>query len=289
MPNRQSLQEEHNQPPSTAKYMMRAFRRRRPLPNSVEFPDIVERWSGFRIEARHADLLRETMGVGTDTVLYPHVAGFRLQMAALTHSACPLPIWNALQIRNRMIRHRHLEPDASYVLETRVGAQRPVEKGLELDLNTRLLRGEQCDWESVVTYFYRGRFGAAVPQAAQPASPDLSGASVAGPFKTPGSGRWAFGSLTGDYNGIHLWDAYARRFGFPAAFMHPQRAIGLCLARADVAQAERQSLSVWIKGPVFYDTDVVLLDRQQGPDWRFGLSLAGDIRHAIAGVWSNPG
>ncbi len=216
MPNRLLLLEEHGQPPSTAKYMMRALRKPRPRPNSVEFPAIVERWSGFRIEPRHANLLRDTMGVGTDSVLYPHVAGFRLQMAALTHPACPLPIWNALQIRNHMIRHRPLERDVSYVLETSLGAQRLVEKGLEVDLETRLLRGGQCDWESVVTYFYRGRFGGTTPQAAQPASPDLSGADVADKFVTPGGGRWAFGSLTGDYNGIHLWDPYARRFDFKA-------------------------------------------------------------------------
>src|SRR6185369_10158497 len=43
-------------------------------------------------------------------VLFPQVVGFRLQMALLTHPAYPLPIWTALQVRNRLVRHVHVDP-----------------------------------------------------------------------------------------------------------------------------------------------------------------------------------
>jgi hypothetical protein len=267
--------------------MIRAFRGPARLPGAVEFPAIVERWTGFRIGQDHEQLLRGTMAVGTDSILYPHVAGFRLQMTLLTHPAFPLPIWNALQIRNSMVRHRPLERSTSYVLETVIGAHRLVEKGLEVDLHTSLSRGDDRDWESVVTYFYRGRFEEASARVAQPPSPDLSAAKAVASFRTPRSARWAFGSLTGDLNGIHMWDAYARRYGFAAAFMHPQRAIGLALSRMGLPNSERQSLRVWIKGPVLYDTDVVLLADEQARDHAFALSLNGDSRQAIAGVWSS--
>jgi hypothetical protein len=146
--------------------------------------------------------------------------------------------------------------------------------------------GGRCDWESVVTYFYRGRFGAASAPVAPPASPDLSAATEVAAFRTPNAGRWAFGGLTGDYNGIHTWSAYARRFGFKSAFMHSQRAAGLCLARLGDSNWEPGTLSLWIKGPVFYDTDVILSAVRQPNETRFGLSLAGDPRHAIVGTWS---
>lgn len=86
---------------------------------------------------------------------------------------------------------------------TGIGDHRFVEKGVEVDLKTHLLGGDRCDWESVITYFYRGRFDSADQRVSPPASPDLSGATVVATFRTPKSGGWAFGGLTGDYNGIH--------------------------------------------------------------------------------------
>jgi hypothetical protein len=105
----------------------------------------------------------------------------------------------------------------------------------------------------------------------------------------PEGGGWAFGRLTGDYNGIHTWNWYARRLGFRAAFSHPQRAAGLCLARLREPQADAQTLDLWIKGPVFYGAEVMLraVDDERGV--RFGLALAGDPRPAIAGAWSGAG
>jgi hypothetical protein len=281
---RYALVEEHSRPPFAPKFMLRAFKSK---PRTVEFPSIVERWSEFRLDPRREPFLREAMGVGTDSILYPHAAGFRLQMALLTHPAFPLPIWNALQIRNRLLSHHALAPNVPYVLSTSIGAHRFIEKGVEVDLETKLSRGDQCYWESVVTYFYRGQFGRSALNETQASSPDLSSVTVTANFRTPKAARWAFGSLTGDYNGIHLWDPYARRFGFPAAFMHPQRAIGLCLAQMRMDNARPQSLAVWVKGPVFYGAEVVLVGMGGPHERQFGLSLAGDPRQAIVGEWSH--
>ncbi len=97
-----------------------------------------------------------------------------------------------------------------------------VEKGIEVDCHARLMRASRCDWESTITYYYRGWFGGETASAPAPAAPDLSDAGVVDRLRMPVGGGWAFGKLTGDYNGIHNWDAYARRFGFRSALMHPQ-------------------------------------------------------------------
>jgi hypothetical protein len=73
----------------------------------------------MRIDPKHLAAFRAAIGARDDDsvcVLYPHVLGFRLQMALLTHLAFPLPIWNALQIRNRLVRHRAIEPGATLEL-----------------------------------------------------------------------------------------------------------------------------------------------------------------------------
>ncbi|MEO8104578.1 MAG: hypothetical protein ABI790_18840 [Betaproteobacteria bacterium] len=96
---------------------------------------------------------------GAVPVLFPHVCGFRLHMCVLMQRAFPLPVWWALQIRNRLVRYRYAEAGESFDLETQLGGHRFVDKGVEVELHTRLMRASDCYWESRVTYFYRGRFG----------------------------------------------------------------------------------------------------------------------------------
>jgi acyl dehydratase len=278
----------HRQPSALA-YMARALLPSATRQASEPLPPVAATWSGVRLATRHQETFRKATGLDGLSVLYPHVLGFRLQMAVLTSRAFPLPIWNALQVRNRLTLHRPLAPQASYDFEARVAAQRPTEKGLEVDLVTRLMRDGACDWESSITYFYRGRPGADAA-VAPPPSPDLSDAAVVARQQMPTTGRLAFARLTGDYNGIHFWDAYAHRFGFPAAFLHPQRVAALCMARLcrgglAPPSAEAQRLDLWLKGPVFYAADTVLSATREEASIRFGIALAGEVRTAIAGLW----
>ncbi len=279
--------EHHERPPSAPAFMARAFLPR-PKPRSADFPRLVERWRGVRIDRAHVEAFSEATGLGVGRevpVLYPHVFGFRLQMALLTHRAFPLPVWGALQIRARLVRHRRFGPGESLDLETRVGERRLVDKGVEVDLLSRLVEGSECVWESEVTYFYRGRFGAAQPPSPRASSPDLSAATVVDRFRMPRGGGWGFGALTGDYNGIHTWGWYARRFGFRAAFPHPQRVAGLCQARLPELHDEAQTLDLWIKGPVFYGAEVSLRALQDERGLQFGLALDDDSRAALVGRW----
>jgi len=132
---------------------------------------------------------------------------------------------------------------------------------------------------------YRGRFGASDDPAQPAAPPDLRDAAVEERFRMPPGGGWAFGSLTGDYNGIHCWPWYARRFGFRAAFLHPQRVAGLCMARLAGPRTEAQTLELWLKGPVFYCEEVALSTTAREGAVQFGLALAGDSRMALLGSW----
>ena len=268
--------------------MTRAFLPSAGLPRDGGLPRIVQYWAGLRIDAGRVAACERATGLGSVdgvSILFPHVLGFRLQMAALTHPAFPLPIWNALQVRNRLVRLRHIDLEDTCDLETRVGGHRLSEKGVEIDLVSRLSHGSRSCWESVVTYFYRGHFEGERSERIAASAPDLSAASIVDRFRMPKGGGWAFGRLTGDYNGIHNWNWYARRLGFPGAFSHPQRVAGMCLARLQGPRSEVQTLDLWLKGPVFYGADVILSAIRDDRGLTFGLALEGDQRTAIAGEW----
>ncbi|MEI6738375.1 MAG: acyl dehydratase, partial [Pseudomonadota bacterium] len=247
--------EYHQHPPSAIAFMARALLPSPGLPKDGDFPRIIQRWTGLRFDRGHLAAFRTATGLrdsNSISILYPHVLGFRLQMALLTHPAYPLPIWGALQIRNRLVRHRHIGLTESLELETCIGEHRLLEKGVEIDVISRLIRGSVCCWESVITYFYRGRFGAFETPPPSASAPDLTQAATVDRFQMPTGGGWRFGKLSGDYNGIHSWSWYARRLGFRAAFFHPQRVVGMCMARLHEPDAATQTLQLWIKGPVFY-------------------------------------
>jgi acyl dehydratase len=283
--------------PSAPAYMLNAFRPSPGWRSERGCPGLRLAWHGYRVDSAVVDQLRAISGLGAADfsgklgVLYPQVTGFRLVMAMLTHPAWPLPIWNALQVRNRLRLHAPIGPGEDYDLELRASGWRVLPKGVEIDLHASLTqRGASC-WESIVTFYYRGRFGAEAEDGdtlgASPVSPVIpeEGLETAR-WRVGGEDRWRFAKLTGDYNGLHQWDRYARRMGFPAAFPHPQRVLAQCLARLPDAGPAPLQLDLWIKGPVFFGRDVTMRHRPAATaiGREFGLWLDGDARPALVGT-----
>jgi hypothetical protein len=281
--------------------MLRAFWPSPGFEGARGFPDMRLAWQDFRIAPDVTATLCRLMAGSREgladklCLLAPHVAGFRVLMATLTDPAWPLPIWRALQVRNRLLLHGAFQFDDAFDLVTTVAAWRVLDKGIEVDLQTRLLRDETCIWESVVTFYYRRRFGPVMQHGdalgAAQASPVLDGdAEPTARWQIDGQGRWHFGALTGDYNGIHMSNWYAHRLGFAAAFAHPQRVVAQCLAHLPLPGAAPVQLDLWIKGPVFFGSEVLLRQAvpASGHGRDFALWLASDPRPAFAGTLSKP-
>jgi len=249
-------------------------------------PPLAAAWRGHRVDGASLDAFLALTGLDGHplwALLYPHVLGFRLQMTLLTDFRFPFPILGALQVRNHLLLHQPFARGEALDLSARVAQARVLDKGAEIDLACAAHRGGTLVWESLNSFYYRGRHGA--PQAASPlsAAPVVDGASVA-EWIPASTSRWRFGKLTGDYNGIHLSAWYARLFGFRRAFHHPQRVLGQCLAHLPrAATALPVRLDAWLKGPVFYGAKVALRAGADASGSRFALLVEGDERPAILG------
>lgn len=279
-----------SRPPDARLLMARALL---PKPRQPVLPELTLRLASMA--ARPADLQAygELTGQHAGPALplaWPQVWGFRLQMALLTDRLFPLPIWSALQVRNRLLQHERLAADEPYAIAVRPRALRRLDKGIEVDLHCTLHDREQhLVWESLSTFYWRGRTGAQLdavsPRAASPVLD--AAAAVAAQWRSGQGSGWRFGALTGDYNGLHWSDRYARAFGFPRAFHHPTRVVGQCLAHLSIAsEAARQQLDVWIKGPVFYRSELALRRQRAGDAELFALHVDTDPRPAIVGRWA---
>lgn len=221
-------------------------------------------------------------GGATALLLLPQVLGFRLLMATLTDAGFALPIWKALQVRNRLRLHRAYDPLRALSLRVQTRPWRVLAKGCEMDLLLELYQDGVCAWEGLTSFYYRG---ARVPGAVAapdgfwadpPAAPQQEVAQWQG---AQGLG-WAFAALTGDYNGVHWSDRYARVLGFPGAFHHPARAVGQCLAHWQGVHADHglpaPVLDVWVRGPVPYG-QTLTLRAGEASDPAGGVVLA--LRH----------
>lgn len=275
-------------PPSAIAFMLRALYPSPGLEGGKDIAPVQATWTQHRLDQARLTEFLDLTGLSADRglpILYPHVFGFRLIMAVLTHPAFPLPIWRALQIRNRLRQHEWIDRDSVLDLKTTVATHRLLEKGVEVDLRTVTTCRNRTVWEGTTTFYYRGRFapGQATPVDARP--PEIGEREVARWRTLPPTG-WRFARLTGDYNGIHSWNWYARLFGFREAFHHPQLILGQCLARLpQPIETPAQQLETWLRGPVAYDTEVRMAGREQSDGFAFALSTADDTRPAIVGSW----
>ncbi len=269
--------------PSALAFMARAMRPSPGLRKGV--PAISARWR-HRVDAAELKRFHALSGLPEGEalpLLYPHTIGFPLQMAILTQPAFPVPIWKVLQVRNRIVQHAPLARDAALGIHVKVAGHRILEKGAEFDLHTTVGEGGATAWESVNTFYIRGRFGAPTAGAAVPEAPKVSPGETAA-WRMPAGGGWHFGGLSGDFNGVHMFGWYARKLGFPRAFFHPPRVLGQCLARLPQAEAGLPlRLDAWIKGPVFYGAPVKLRHEAGADGTRFALHVNEDERPAIVG------
>jgi hypothetical protein len=277
---------EYRAQPSALRFMAWALRGPRRFGADGRLPAIEARWKGHRATRHGLKLFLALSGLPERKhlpILYPHAVSFPMQLAVLCHPSFPVRIWNILQVRNRLTQHVALPREAPFDLEVAVGERRVLEKGVEIDMRVEARLDGATAWAGVTTFYARGRFGIAEAPVQPPASPAVEGPLVAR-WRMPAHGRWRYGRLIGDFNGIHMSDWYARRFGFARAFSHPHRVLGQCLSHlgADL-DAAPLAFDAWIKGPVFYGAQLSLRASGNGEGKSFALHVDDDARPAMIG------
>lgn len=269
--------------PSVVAYMLRAFYPSRGFDQNITVPKLKITQEGFKFDSKKCRSLfnltqmemREEL-----PIFFPQVLGFRLVMRAVTDPDFPEPIWNALQIRNEIKQYRPLFINDIITFELGAEKQRAFEKGVEVDFKMIVKKNNESVWESITTFYYRGKFKPNKESQLRP--PNIENI-ITKKIRMQTSGGLSYGCVSGDFNGIHLFSPYAKLFGFSSAFLHPHRVVGATLNKVEqFLNSYPQKLDLWFRGPVPYGIEVSLaIDKEQNES-RFAV-FANDERPSIVG------
>lgn len=271
--------------PNAATYMAQAF-----LPKRAARPFTIPpghaRWSQVTPVAMIPPRLHASAFRGTERWAHPiylHAASMRLMMALVTHRRFPVPIWGLLQVRNRIEQLQAVRAADALEWTAQVDAWRVYPKGVEIDLAVEAEGTAGLALRSLTTFFVRGRFGEPAGESQAPSPEPPTG--ILASWSIPSKGVRAFAELTGDYNGIHWMDVYARAFGFRGAFSHPHRVLaGVVDHLAGDPCAAGLRLSAWFKGPVYYERPIELATAIAAGEAVFAVRVADDPRPAMVGT-----
>ena len=273
-------------PPYGPMYRKILFGRRRPgLKPGGRLPELAAECASLAISAGNLAAYKQVCGISGEGVplLYPHVMTGSLHFAIMTHDAFPISMMGAVHTRNHILQHRPLRVSETYSVLCSLDTHRVAKAGIELDVSTVISSGGERVWESISTYFARGKYGEAGEPSAR--------AQIAGAVPEdeadawhipPGTGR-RFAKVCGDYNPIHLYPITAKLFGFKRDVVHGMWAAASCLARLGASQDTAVQCDLLFKGPTFTKSNVRLLRAQAGDDVRFDLYCGKNPKPTISG------
>lgn len=248
-----------------------------------DFSEITVNWKGAAIDRGHVAAFNGLCGLkeGTVSPIYPLTLIYPLAQRILAQREAPLSLFRVLNSRIR--QERPLGPSEIFDIECALSRFRIREKGLEVDISSSLRGGGETAWESLQTFYYRGRFG----KPRTPAS-DTDEAPRLDPIaETEGTAEWflpggrtglRFAAVSGDWNPIHYLRPYARLFGFRRDFAQPLLVLGNAFRYLPGSgEWPSASLDILLKGPFYYESRITLKRAPEGTGGlRFDICCEGN-------------
>lgn len=276
------------QKPGIAGPMLKAlFTSRKGFNANVGLPSITGSWKDINVDKDALKQYLLTLDLPESQelpVLYPHVLAGAMHMHMLTHKAFPIKLLGALHLKNAITQYKPISINDRFDINSQLGGFRLVEKGVEFDFDTQVVKSGETVWEETSTYFMAGRFGGKEnPSAEKSFELDtIEATEGAGNWFIPANRGKVYAKITGDYNPIHTSKQLAKLFGFKRDIAHGFGVLAQGLQQASKGEQEDYPVKVEVifKGPVFLESDVEL-KRDTNSSGRFDIYCGENDRPSI--------
>lgn len=276
------------QPPFLSLYMRIFFARKKGYRGPKSVPKIRASWRGANADPKRLQEYREACGFAADgkwPLLYPHILTSAIHMSIMAHPAFPMKIMGSVHARNNILQRRAIGESESVDVYCELEESRIVKQGVEFDIHTKLMVGEECPWESLSTYLVRKKLKNPVEPPEWTQLGNVEGGEVKAKFRVPADMGRRYAKITGDFNPIHISKTLAKLFGFPRDIIHGMWSVAKCITELPPLSTDAPlRFDVVFKGPVFIDSKNRVL-AVTGPDEnRFDLYCGDNNRPSTNGV-----
>lgn len=255
-------------------------------------PNIRAIWEDLKTDLHHLDDFGEICGLPPHGQylypLYPLTFIYPLVLRVLGHKKAPLSVFRMLNTRLQVTSHRPMGVNEPLRVVSETGALRMVPKGLELDLVSSVQADDEIVWESLHTFYYRGKFGQENSSpSGQPELSSISEPKTLASWYLPNGIGFRFARISGDANGIHYSSPYARLQGFKRDFAQPLLILSKSLSCFSNFDSSGFRLLALFKGPVYYKSMVSLKGVSSGEGIRFDIYCEDNPKPSLSCQLSN--
>ncbi len=250
-------------------------------------PKIRAVWEDVKLDPDRLKDFGEVCGLpphnGFSYPLYPLTLIYPLVLRVLGHKKAPLSVFRMLNTRLRVTSHRRIGVHEPLRIISETGSSRLVPKGLELDLTSVVQANHETVWESLHTFYYRGKFGEGnFSHSDQPELLPIPGPKNLASWYLPNGIGVRFARISGDANGIHYSSSYARLHGFKRDFAQPLLILSKSLSCFSDFDLSRFFLMALFKGPVYYKSNVSLRGVSSEEGIRFDIYCENNPRPSLS-------
>lgn len=271
----------HKRPSMMATAFLALLNRSSKFDAAKPFPKITARQNAVTIDKKKVFEFNRICGIKSSDKLaeiYPFALIYPLLQRIFAQKEAPLSLFVILNNRMQAWQHRAIGIEETLDISCSIASHRIREKGLEMDMASVVKSKGITVWESIQTFYYRGKFGQPDENYTPPHCEDIpvpDTNETARWFLPPGIGH-SFSKVCGDGNPIHYWKAYARLLGFKRDFAQPLLVIGSALTNLrNINHDSAVSLDISLKAPVYYGNTIILKSALINDFIRFDI-LCGD-------------
>ena len=277
-----------NHKPSAIYTLWQAFRSRKSrFTSEEEVPVIHASRSSLGINERHLRDFYEICHIRplpSLHILYPFTLCYPYMMRILCRREMPFSLFKVLNTRTSITMFRAIRPDERIDIDCHNAPVRIISKGLEVDIVSEVRAGREKVWQNITIYFLRGRFGQGEKSHTPLRLAPIVDAPVIKEWYLPAKDRFRFARVSGDTNGLHYGAFYARMQGFKRDFAQPIRIVAECVSSLpNIRMARPLQLDFFLKGPVYYESMLVLKHKKMKNSDRFDLYCRGNTKPCISG------
>lgn len=253
-----------------------------------DYVEITGTRNGEKINERHLRDFNEMCGLvstGNLSLIYPLTLIYPFYLRMMAHRYAPLSLYSALNTRVQIAQHRVIRSDERQDISCRLHGTRIVPNGLELDVSARIAIGDECVWENINTYLYRGHYGEADPSYIPRRYVPLADIDFYDSWYLPEGCGLRFARISGDSNGLHYSKLYARLKGFDRDFAQPFLVMGNSIRLIPEQDfVDSVYLDIALRGPAYYGSTIRVEGQTVSHDHRFDIYCGTNPKPCFSGI-----